>query len=112
MYSIDIQPEARVILVLYAYMMLLLGLMFLVNHVPEVAEAADNYVRTKTYNLRDIPRVNYKEESESESESEEEMEDCDCDSAAAAVHSEDEKLTLRRRRQTNPLGRILDEAFD
>jgi hypothetical protein len=110
MYSIDIQPEARVILVLYAYMMLLLGLMFLVNHVPEVAEAADNYVRSKTYNLREIPRVNYKEESESESE--EEMEDCDCDSAAAAVHSEDEKLTLRRRRQTNPLGRILDEAFD
>lgn len=94
-------------LMLYAYLMFILGLMFLVNNVPTVAAKVEEYVPLKTYNLRDIPRVNYKEESEEE---EEEMEDCDCNSAGAAIHSEDEKVTLRRR-ERNPLGRLLDETL-
>ena len=107
-----ITPEVRVMLILYAYMVMIMGLLILVNHVPEVANSTEEYIRKKNYNLRDLPRVNYKEVS---SDDEDDMVDAKEDEEENSMTSESENEdtpVLRNRRERNPMGRMLDEVLN
>ncbi len=81
-----------------------MGLIYMANNIQRFAEhpAAEAIINTFRYNLRDIPRVNYKEissDEELESEFEEE--------------SENEPVAeLRGRRDPISISRIVGEALD
>jgi hypothetical protein len=88
------------------YFTFLLVLIFSVQNVDAIAnsEAAQKIAEKIKYNLRDIPRVNYREPQSDEDvsdQSDEEQED------ASSVEIS-EAGCVRRRRDPNPLSRMLD----
>lgn len=83
--------------ILGAYFLFLLSLMYLANNIGYYANHTEQFVKTIGYNLRDLPRVDYTEEDSDLSES---------------TASEEENLSLRNRRDKNPVSRIISEILD
>jgi hypothetical protein len=99
------------LMILIGYLFFITSLIFMANNIQRFAEhpTTEAIFNSFRYNLRDIPRVNYKEissdESESESEQEQEQEQ---DS------SDDEHIIqeVRKRRDRISMSRIVDESLD
>ena len=88
----------------FAYFLFLFALLVAVNNGSQVANYAEKFVQEKSYNLRDLPRVDYKEVTSEE-------EDDDEDDDEMSVSSEEiEQTTLFHRRERNPIGRILETS--
>lgn len=83
------------------YFLFLLSLMMLANNVKYVAEhpVTERLINKIRYNLRDVPRVDYKELSDDES-------------SPSDNEVSEEEFTLRNRRDTNPISRIIEEALN
>ena len=88
------------------YFMFLFGMFYMSQNVERIArnrmlEAVVDKVR---YNFRDLPRVNYKEiDSSSE-------EDATPEASEEESEVESEEGIRKRRRDPNPLGRIIEEV--
>ena len=111
---------------LIGYFFFLMGLVIAANNVQRIAkaQATEAVVNKILYNLRDIPRVDYKEESSDDEEKEEveeeveEKEEVDVDEALINADDEDEDeapkqdpiMLVKRRRDLNPISRLLDEV--
>ena len=91
---------------LFAYFMFLGGILLATWNIERVAQhrfveaAVDKVVR---YNFRDVPRVNYKEDSSDEDEGEAEGED-----EYEYISDSPEEVRYRNLRDRNPMSRILD----
>lgn len=88
------------LMILIGYFFFIVGLIYMANNIQRFAEhpTTEAIFNSFRYNLRDVPRVNYKEISSDESESE----------------SDDEPITqeVRKRRDRIPMSRIVDESLD
>lgn len=89
------------LLVLVFYLAMLYSMVFAVQHVEFIANhpRTEQLVHKITYNLRNVPRVNYKEVSSEEEMSESSEEDV-------------KEQELRRRRDPNPMSRIIEEVLN
>lgn len=109
-------------IMLFSYFLFLFGLLIAANNIPRIAAhpAAEALAQKITYNLRDIPRVNYKEPSSddeedshqeqghgSESESESEK-DTSVDNSYAGTEEVLEGLRKRYRNDPIAMSRVLD----
>ncbi len=93
---------------LAAYFMFLFGMMYMSWNVERVAQHPTlEYVVDKVrYNLRDLPRVDYTEFlNDSDSGAEEEGE-----AASEASEEESDEPSVRKRRDRNPVGRMLEQV--
>ena len=113
-------------IVLVAYFIFLLGLMYAANNIQQIrySQVAEQAIENVLYNLRDLPRVNYKESSENENVSDNdndnendnvsENED-ENDNVSDALSGPEEELPsdygLKRRRDHNPISRLIDEIY-
>lgn len=95
-------------IVIFAYFCFLFGLLYASRNVDRIAEhpTTKAVVEKFTYNLRDLPRVDYKEFSSDESEPEQEQEQVE---SPMDVDSESDSEGLRRR-DRNPLGRMIEAS--
>lgn len=96
------------VLVLVFYLAMLYSMVFAVQNVEFIANhpRTEQIVNKITYNLRNAPRVNYKEVS-----SEEEMsESSDEDLVASSVPEKEQEV--HRRRDPNPMSRIIEEVLN
>lgn len=91
-----------------AYFMFLFGLIYMSWNVDRVAQhpMMESLVEKVTYNLRDIPRVNYKEISSDEEGSQSDSQEA----ASEASEEESDAPSVRKRRDRNPMGRILEQV--
>ena len=74
------------------------------NHMTQVANhpMTERIVNKFRYNLRDVPRIDYKELSSDE----------DDQMSTSSAESEPEESVVRQRRDPNPMARVVNEALD
>jgi hypothetical protein len=129
---VEIQMSYELIAFL-AYMFFLFGLMLAMNNLQRytLQPTTEEVIQEVLYNLRNLPRVNYKEEESSDDEEKEEGELSEGEAEVVQTlgesdsereegelsdaDDEDEIQTpvrrtglVKRRRELNPVGRILD----
>jgi hypothetical protein len=113
---------------LFSYFMFLFGILYMTQNAERVAQHPymERLVEKIQYNLRDLPRVNYKEISSDEEDSQSESLEKD-DSQSESLEKEDsqEEVTseasleesnepseeLRKRRDRNPISRMIEEIY-
>lgn len=99
--------DSYAIVMLGFYFMFLFGILYMARNVEQVArnrvlEAVVDKVR---YNLRDVPRINYAEVDTSSEE--------DATPEASEEESEvesEEEVVRKRRRDPNPMARMIEEV--
>jgi len=105
---------------LFSYFMFLFGILYMTQNAERVAQHPymERLVEKIQYNLRDLPRVNYKEissdEEDSQSESlgqEEDSQEEEVASEASLEESNEPSEELRKRRDRNPIGRLIEEIY-
>ena len=116
---------------LFSYFMFLFGILYMTQNAERVAQHPymERLVEKIQYNLRDLPRVNYKEissdEEDSQSESLGQEEDSQSESLGQEEDSQEEEVAseasleesnepseeLRKRRDRNPIGRLIEEIY-
>jgi hypothetical protein len=91
--------------ILISYFTFIFGLIYMANHMNQVANhpMTEQIVNKFRYNLRGVPRVDYKELSSDED---------DQMSTSSSDTEQNEDSTLRQRRDPNPVGRIIEETLD
>lgn len=91
---------------LFAYFMFLFGLFYMARNVEQVAQhpMMEGLVDKVRYNLRDIPRVDYTQFMSDDSQSESQ------EVTPEASEEESDEPSVRKRRDRNPMGRILEEV--
>lgn len=104
------------------YFIMLFSIMIAVRNVDYIANhpRTEQLVNKIRYNLRDIPRVNYKEDSSEEEideyyediDSEEEKQQNAASEEAEAEPVEENDQEVRHRRERGAFGRILDEVLN
>jgi hypothetical protein len=98
--------EYFAVAMLSAYFMFLFGMIYMSWNVERVAQnpALEALVDKVRYNLRDLPRVDYREfTNETDSQEEEEEE-----AASEASEEESDEPSVRKRRDRNPIANLLD----
>lgn len=104
------------LIVFLGYMFFLFGLMLAANNLQRntLKASTEEAIQEVLYNLRKLPRVNYKEES---SDEEEEQEDTQQESESEVEEGEVREETpvlstssVKRRRDNNPLSSLLQEV--
>lgn len=103
--------------ILLGYFLFIVGFIYVVNNIQMVAEhpATEAIYNSFRYNLRDMPRVNYKEiSSDEESESEFDTQELNQYESESISESEDtqEVQEPRRRRDPISISRIVGEVLD
>ena len=91
--------------ILISYFTFIFGLIYVANHMNQVANhpMTEQIINKFRYNLRDIPRVDYKELSSDED---------DQMSTSSSDTEQTQDSTVRQRRDPNPMSRIIDEALN
>ena len=89
------------------YFVFLFGMMFMTWNIERVAQhpVMETFADKIRYNLRDIPRVNYAEDDTSSEE--------DATPEASEEESEvesEEEVVRKRRRDPNPMARMMEEV--
>ena len=96
-------------IVLFSYFLFLFGLLYASRNITQIAEhpASIEAMKRVAYNLRAIPRVDYRESSSDEEMSQEEVASpMDIDSPSETPSDTE----LRQRRDRNPVGRMLEAS--
>ena len=90
--------------ILMSYFVFIIGLIYMANHMNQIANhpMTEQIISKFRYNLRDVPRVDYKELSSDED---------DQMSTSSSDTEQNEDSVLRQRRDPNPVSRILSEAL-
>jgi hypothetical protein len=97
--------EYFAVAMLSAYFMFLFGMIYMSWNVGRVAQnpALEALVDKVRYNLRDLPRVDYREFT-NETDSQEE------EAASEASEEESDEPSVRKRRDRNPIANLLDHV--
>jgi cytoskeletal protein RodZ len=98
--------------ILFGYFLFIVGLIYMANNVEFLAEhpTTQAICNTFRYNLRDVPRINYKEISSDESESESDTESIP--ESESATEDEPTVNEVHHRRDRIPMSRIVSELLD
>lgn len=111
--------EYYAVTMLMAYFMFLFGILYMTRNVEQIAhhrmvEALVEKLKDNVqYNLRDIARVNYKEVDSSSEEEDNQDATSEASQEESEVESEEVESTqmaCKRRRDPNPLARMLDQV--
>lgn len=106
--------DSYALFMLLSYFMFLFGILYMSHNVERVAQhpLMESLAEKIRYNLRDVPRVNYKEissddEVEEKEDSQSEYED-EAASEASQEESDEPSEQVRKRRDRNPISRIME----